>query len=516
MRTHLLTLCAVALLFAACNTEKGPLLRTTVAQGEIEGVLEDGYVVYKNIPYAEAPVGDLRWKAPVPKQPWDTVYKADRWGNRPPQPIDPNQGGADLDMSEDCLYLCVGTPATSKKDKLPVLVMIHGGGFLTGSYSGVQANYIKEGIVYCSLEYRLGALGFMAHPELVAESDYGMTGNYGLMDQVCALRWIHDNIAAFGGDPDKITIVGESAGAISVAIHCASPECKGLFRAAISESGGSMWPVAESRQGNTAIQPSKAAEAAGLALQEALGAANLEEMRAASWQEISAHNQQMESFWPVVDGKYIVGDSYQEYANGNYNDVDIMVGFNSDEGALFCRPLPVEAYEGMVRANYGEWADRFLEVYPASDEMTAYFALSDIFRDGSFGWPTYAWANLQSRTSKKNIFMYYFDQDSENTIFRSPRGGAIHVAEMPFAYGWSFGDKGFTPEEEVIRDVMIQYWINFTKYGNPNGKDLPEWKKYSESEKNTMHIRNGFENIEMPNLPQLNLFEEFFAAKRAE
>lgn len=506
---------AVGLLLISCG-QSAPLLRTTVAQGEIEGVQEDGYVVYKNIPYAEAPIGDLRWKAPVPKQPWDTVYKADRWGNRPPQPIDPNQGGAGLAMSEDCLYLCVGTPAKSAKEKLPVFVMIHGGGFLTGSYAGVQANYIKEGIVYCSIEYRLGALGFMAHPELAAESDYGKSGNYGLMDQVCALRWIHDNIAAFGGDPDKITIAGESAGAISVAMHCASPECKGLFRAAISESGGSMWPVAESRQGNTAIMTSEASEAGGLMMQEALGAADLAEMRKAPWQDIQANNTQMESFWPVADGKYIIGDAYREYEAGRFNDVDILVGFNSDEGALFCRPLPVADYENMVRANYGGWADRFLDMYPATDETTAYYALSDIFRDGSFGWPTYAWANLQSRIGKSRVFMYYFDQDSENTIFRSPRGGAIHVAEMPFAYGWSFGDKTFAPEEEPIRDAMISYWINFTKTGDPNGVGLPLWKRYNEADKATMHIRNGFELIPMPNLPQLSLFEEFFAAKRTE
>lgn len=194
------------------------ITRTIVQQGEIEGVEHEGAALYKKIPYAEAPVGELRWKAPVPKKAWTGVYKADEWGNRPPQPIDPNQGGKGLPMSEDCLYLSVTTPATSASDKLPVFVMIHGGGFMTGSYVGTQESFVKEGIIYVSIEYRLGALGFMCHPELNKESERGISGNYGILDQITALQWIHDNIAAFGGDPEKVTIAGESAGGCSVSI----------------------------------------------------------------------------------------------------------------------------------------------------------------------------------------------------------------------------------------------------------------------------------------------------------
>ena len=228
----------VCALLAIETSATAQLLRTNVAQGEIEGVSRNGHALYMNIPYAEAPIGNLRWKAPVPKKPWTGVYKADKWGNRPPQPTDPNQNGNEIPMSEDCLYLSVETPAKSSDERLPVFVMIHGGGFLTGSYSGTQESFVREGIVYVSIEYRLGALGFMSHPELSKEAG-GLSGNYGILDQIEALRWVHNNIAAFGGDPEKVTIAGESAGAISVSILCASPLTKGLFRAAICESGSS-------------------------------------------------------------------------------------------------------------------------------------------------------------------------------------------------------------------------------------------------------------------------------------
>ena len=244
------------------------ILRTTVTQGEIEGVEHEGAALYKKIPYAEAPVGNLRWKAPVPKKPWEGVYKSDSWGNRPPQHTDPNQSGGDIPMSEDCLYLSVTTPAKSKDEKLPVFVMIHGGGFVSGSYIGTQESFVNEGIIYVSIEYRLGALGFMSHPELGKESGNGLSGNYGILDQITALKWIHENIGAFGGDPEKVTIAGESAGGISVSILCGSPLCKGLFRGAICESGSSFWPVAEERNGNTAMCTLAGAEKAGVEFQK--------------------------------------------------------------------------------------------------------------------------------------------------------------------------------------------------------------------------------------------------------
>ena len=510
MKSILLT---AALSLIGITAAQSQILRTTVEQGEIEGVEHEGHALYKRIPYAEAPVGNLRWKAPIAKKPWQGVYKSDTWGDRPPQPIDPNQNGGELGISEDCLYLSIETPAKSKNEKLPVFVMIHGGAFLTGSYSGTQESFVKEGIIYCSIEYRLGALGFMAHPELSKESERGISGNYGILDQVMALKWIHNNIAAFGGDPDMITIAGESAGGISVSILCASPLTKGLFHGAISESGGSFWPVASSRNGNTAMLTSKDAEKAGIELQQKLKAKNLKQLRKVPFEEI-VKNTMMESFWPCVDGYAITDDQYKLYEKGEYNDINVLIGTNSDEGSMFCRPIGVEAYESNVRDTYGEWADKALEIYPAKSEEETYFAQADIFRDGSFAWGTYAWANLQRKTGKAKVFIYYFDQDSENTIVRSRKGGASHVAEMPFIYGYTFGSGKMTTTEIHMQQIMSQYWINFTKTGDPNGDTLPYWTQYEQGEPTVMIMHEGFHLGPVQNQKQMDFFEDFFKAKR--
>lgn len=501
---------AFAVLAATALNSSALILHTKVTQGDIEGVEHNGAALYKRIPYAEAPVGELRWKAPVPKAPWQGVYKADEWGARPPQPAAPGQDGG---MSEDCLYLSVTTPAKSTDEKLPVFVMIHGGAFLTGSYMGTQESFVEEGIIYCSIEYRLGALGFMAHPQLSAESPNKISGNYGILDQIEALRWIHNNIAAFGGDPDKVTIAGESAGGISVSILCGSPLTKGLFRGAICESGSSFWPVGDSRNGNTAILHSAAAEKEGLAFQKRMGKKNIKQMRKLSTKEL-VDSTSMEGFWPIVDGYAITDDQYKLYEKGIYNDVNVIVGWNSDEGSLFCRPMPVEMYRARVNSIYGDFAPRIFEQYPATNEQEACYALSDIFRDGSFGWCSYAWGNLQSRTGKGKVYMYYFDQDSENTILRSPRGGATHVAEMPFIYGYKFKPVEMNQIETHMLEIMSSYWINFTKTGDPNAEALPYWAPYKQGEASMMIMRNGFFLDKMPNQAQMDLFEDFFKSRR--
>ncbi len=503
---------SAALALSMATAAQAQLLSTTVAQGKIEGVEHQGHALYKNIPYAEAPVGNLRWKAPAPKKAWTGVYKADKWGNRPPQPTDPNQNGNEIPMSEDCLYLSVETPAKSTTERLPVFVMIHGGAFLTGSYSGTQESFVREGIIYVSVEYRLGALGFMSHPELSKEAG-GLSGNYGILDQIEALRWIHENIAAFGGDPDKVTIAGESAGGISVSILCASPLAKGLFRGAICESGSSFWPVSDQRGGNTAMCTMRSAEKTGIDFQKSLGKKNLKQLRKVPFKTL-VDSTRMESFWPVVDGYAITDDQYKLYEAGKYNDVNVLIGTNSDEGSMFSFPMPVEAYQQRIRATYGDWADRLLKVYPATNEQEVYFAQSDIFRDGSFAWGTYAWANLQTKNGKGKVYMYYFDQDSENTILKSRKGGASHVAEMPFIYGYTYNGGRMTDTERHMQQIMSRYWINFTKTGNPNGDTLPFWTAYEQGKPTVMVMREGFHLDRVPNQRQLDFFEAFFKNRR--
>jgi len=496
-----------------CSSANAQILRTTVAQGEIEGELHEGFALYKAIPYAEAPVGNLRWKAPVPKAPWAGVYKAKKWGDRPFQTVDPNQNGGDLGMSEDCLYLSVETPAKSKDEKLPVFVMIHGGAFATGSYSGTQESFVREGIIYCSIEYRLGALGFMAHPELTKESKDGISGNYGIYDQICALNWIHDNIAAFGGDPEKVTICGESAGGISVSILCASPLCKGLFRAAISESGGSFCPVAAGENapaGGNTTRWYTSAEKDGVEFMKNLGAKNMKALRKVSGEEL-INKTSGSQFWPVVDGKAIIGDIYQQYERGDYNDVDVLIGYNSDEGSLFVYQMKLDQYKAMTQ-QYGEAADKMMEAYPATNDQEALWAVQDIFRDTAFGWGTWAWANLQSKNSKKNVYMYYFDQNSQNSILKFPIRGATHVAEMPFIYDWHWGE--MTDVDTHMAQIMPQYWINFIKSGNPNADGLPFWTTYKQDEPTVMNMHNGFSLTKAPNQKQMEFWEELFKTMR--
>jgi len=490
---------------SAITFAQQPILKTKVAQGEIEGVLHNGSALYKAIPYAEPPVGDLRWKAPVPKAPWQGVYKADDFAKMPVQ------GTNDWSKaSEDCLYLSVQTPAKSSDEKLPVFVMIHGGAFVSGHYAGTQDNFVSEGIVYVSVEYRLGAMGFMCHPELSKESPNGISGNYGIMDQILALKWVHDNIAAFGGDPEKVTIAGESAGGISVSILCASPLCKGLFRAAICESGSNFWPVGTERKGNTYLCDCRSAEQAGVVFQNRLKAKNLKGLRKVDPKMI-VDSTGWEAFWPVADGYVIPDDQYKMYQAGNFNDVHILVGTNSDEGHYFAGPAPVERYKNRMQWIYGDHADRIMQLYPASNDEEVKYALADIMRDGSFAWGTYAWCNLQKQKSNKNVYMYYFDQNPKNGWGGSKRG-AVHAVEMEFIYNTN--RDGLDPMEKQIAAIMTKYWINFTKTCDPNSAELPYWSQYNRDGESVMNIHNGFSLTTVPNKEKLEFFEEFFNGNR--
>jgi len=285
---------AVLALAAGCGPAAAttPLGETTVAEGKVKGIVEEGIATYWAIPFAEAPVGELRWKAPVPKAPWTGVRECLEPAGMPPQQTRSWPGAPAPKVTEDCLYLNIQTPAKSVKDKLPVLVWIHGGGFITGdanSNNGIR--FAEQGIVYVSLSYRTGALGFLALPELTAENPRHISGNYGLLDMVEGLKWVKENIAAFGGDPAKVTIMGESAGAIAVSMLCASPLAKGLFRGAISESGGSFCPVDAVRVDNNGIRDVKGSEDYGLAWMKRIGVSSLSELRETAWEKLVSDEQ---------------------------------------------------------------------------------------------------------------------------------------------------------------------------------------------------------------------------------
>lgn len=530
---YALALCSMLALQASAQ-----MTHTTVAQGEVEGVAEQGMGYFKGIPFAQPPVGNLRWKAPVPASSWEGVYQAKEFKAKPYQqtqgPTRPGQPG----ISEDCLYLNILTPAKNKDEKLPVLVWIHGGGFSTGeSWSQNGTSFAKNGIVYAAITYRTNVFGFLSLPALTQESEKetgrAISGNYGLMDQIMALQWIHDNIAAFGGDPEKVTIMGESAGGISVAMLCQSPLAKGLFRGAISESGGSMVPVDNVRIDNNSMRNVAGSEAYGQAMLNRLGLGkkklkDLRKMDPEVFMNDSAAFSAGGALWPTYDDYVLSSDAYKQYQNGNYNDVNVLIGTNSDEGSMFTGFLggytPAQ-YEYEMKTSFpdAEWQAKFRSMYPGTNNQEAFDAHADIFRDAAFAWPTYAWGNLQSqRTLDKkgngNVYMYFFDQEKFNMFRRGQQTDrkflSMHAVELSYTFnssGWG-GPKD--PSSEAETKIIHQYWINFIKTGNPNGELLPYWPTYQKDTESVMYFRDGAHVTALPNKPQLELWESYFNWRR--
>ena len=500
---------------------KEPLLRTHVETGDVEGVLEGGLAVYKAIPYAAPPVGNLRWKDPQPAKAWEGVRKCDTFGPLPPQPTRP---GRTVDMmSEDCLYLGIATPAKSANEKLPVMVWIHGGGFQTEHYGGdLWSLLAQRGVVIVSVEYRTGALGFMAHPELAKESKDGLngqsghSGNYGLLDQIYALQWVQRNIENFGGDPKKVTIFGESAGAISCSILCASPLAKGLFHGCISQSGGSFAPWSDAPRSIGLDASQKGAEQQGLAFQKHLKKKSLKELRAMDAMALCDGNVGFSGFWPCVDGYVICDDQYRLYERGEYNDVPVIVMTNSDEGALFTPPtVKAEDYQKNASRMFGDMTEEALKVYPANTDEEAWHANGDSFRDLGFAWPSYAWVKLQSQTGKSPAYAAYLDQPSKMSFSQNPlRRGVAHADDIMYLNGMFLNQPDKFPAEAAVSEMMQQYWVNFAKTGNPNGKGLPYWPSFDEAQPTTMQFRNGASLIMRPNSEQIDFIDRLMKAKR--
>ena len=482
-----------------------------VTGGEIQGVLEGELTVYKGIPYAAPPVGELRWRAPQPVEKWDGVRTANQFAAAPIQ-----GGRSDPGVSEDCLYLNVWSPAESKKDKLPVLVWIHGGAFSMGSSACSGGHLAEKGVVLVSIGYRVGEMGFLAHPELSAESPNHVSGNYGLLDMIAGLKWIQENIAEFGGDPDQVTIFGESAGGIAVSMLCGSPQAKGLFHGAISQSGGSFGPAQCQRTfPGENMKQLKDAERDGVDYQNKLGVSSIAEMRKLPADKIFSRGY--DTSWPVVDGYVIIGDQYELYEEGKYNDVDILVGYNSDEGLSFGPPHSVDQYVGGVNYRYGPFAEKLLKAYPAGDGNGMPKSSRDLMRDAAFGWPTWSWARLQARTGKSNVYLYYFDQHPDYPE-DSPQAGMGSAHGMDVAYVFQDlnpSDPRTTSSDLEISDAMATYWTNFAKRGDPNGKGVPRWPEFSDQMPNVMTFAQKPHVVKsVPDLNSLKVMDQYFAWRR--
>ncbi len=481
-----------------------------VEGGMVQGTLENGLTVYQGIPFAAPPVGDLRWRPPQPAAPWDGVLQADKFAPACWQSGNPPSG-----KSEDCLYLNVWTPATSAGDRIPVMVWIHGGGFGAGSTAEpvhTGEKLAAKGVVLVSIEYRVGQLGFLAHPELSAESPHHLSGNYGLLDMIAGLQWVKKNISAFGGDPTKVTIFGESAGGIAVSMLSASPLAKGLFEGAISQSGGSFGPPRPTLYPGENLKRLADAERAGTAWATRAGAASIAELRKMDAASLPGGR---ELSWPIIDGWVIPDDQYKLYEAGKYNDTPILVGFNSDEGLSFPTGRTPEEYIAAVRRRYGPFAAKLLKAYPVG-ATTIPRSARNLTRDAAFGWHTWSWARLQARTGKSKAYFYYFDQHPQYPA-DSPRAdqGSPHGQDVPYVFLHLDPDNPrVTKSDLAISDAMATYWTNFAKHGNPDGAGLPTWPVFSDANPVLMYFAGTPHTGPLPDPEAMKVLDAYFAWRR--
>lgn len=509
MQTSLVT---VFMVCAAAIGEAQQPPPVKVDSGLVQGTSEGGLTVYRGIPFAAPPVADLRWRAPQPADRWEGVRQATQFAPGCMQGGNPPSG-----KSEDCLYLNVWTPAKTAQDRIPVLVWIYGGGFGAGATS--ERNYSGEklaakGVVLVSVAYRVGQLGFLAHPELSAESPQRVSGNYGLLDMIAGLQWVKQNIAAFGGDPDQVTIFGESAGGIAVSMLAASPLAKGLFSGAISQSGGSFGPPRPTTFPGENLKRLPDAERAGTAYADSARVASIAQLRKLDAGQLPA-GRGLGMSWPIIDGWVIPDDQYRLYEAGKYNDTPILVGYNSDEGASFSPGGTPEQYVAGVKARYGRFAEDLIRAYPVG-EATVPKTARDLARDAAFGWHTWTWARLQARTGGSKVFYYYFDQHPDYPA-DSPRAGygSPHGQDVAYVFQHLNPDNPqLTSSDLAISEAMATYWTNFAKHGDPNGDGVPLWPAFTTASPVVMHFNQTPHPGPVPSARSLEVLDAYFAWRR--
>ncbi len=469
--------------------------RIRTDSGMVEGAKSaDGKIqLFKGIPYAAPPIGDLRWKAPQPVTAWK--------GPRDAKAFTPRcmQGAIFSDMifrdsgpSEDCLYLNVWTPAAKPDEKLPVMVWIYGGGFQAGAASEPRQDgefLAHKGVVVVSMNYRLGVFGFFSHPDLTKESPNHASGNYGLLDQAAALQWVKKNIANFGGDPNSVTIFGESAGSFSVSAQMASPLSKNLIHRAIGESGAFFGQTLRAK-------PLAQSEQDGAKFAQEVGAATMAQLRALPAQQLldAALKNDSYRFDPNIDGYFMPASPSQIYQKGDQAHIPLLAGWNRDEGnykTFFGKTEPTkENYVALVHEKYGDQAEEILKLLPAeNDEQMKHSA--DVLGSLQFiGFGTWKWLELQSKLAKVPIYRYEFDRELPVDPASELANRAYHSAEIEYVFGALESKKlNFAQEDFKLSELMGTYWTNFAKTGDPNGPGLPQWPQYkASSDFEVMHL----------------------------
>jgi para-nitrobenzyl esterase len=510
---------AIFLVSAFAQFAVSQIQTAKITGGEVQGVFADGISIFKGVPFAAPPVGDLRWKAPAPLKAWTGIKKTDTFGPACMQAA--NSQGNTAPVSEDCLYLNVWTPAKKPAEKIPVIVWIYGGGFSGGStsipmYDGM--GFAKKGVVLVSVAYRVGPFGFLAHPELSRESGKG-SGGYGLDDMIAGLKWVKENIARFGGDPSKVTIFGHSAGGMAVNMLAASPVTKGLFQGVICMSGGSFAPLQTSNQGGIGlgIPALKMAESSGEAFLKKLGVADIKAARALSADDIQKNvgGGMGGGFRPAADGYVIPSDLYSIYQAGRFNDTPILIGHTSDElGSFGGRGGNVTAaqFEKQIQSQYGPHADTILNVYPHSTDAEAAKSTKGLSRESTFSWSTLTWARMQTQKGKGKAFEYYYDYHEPNV------DGSGHGSDVPYAFQTLSGGRGGAPKPEDLKlsDMISSYWVNFAKSGDPNGPGLPKWPAFADNNPQAMVFDATPGARPLPNLDKLKAFDAYMSWQREE
>jgi para-nitrobenzyl esterase len=482
----------LGLFVASLHGATAPALKTSRVQtpsGVLEGVIsaDDKVRTFKGIPYAAPPVGPLRWKEPQPARQWQGVRPASEYGARC------MQGSIYSDMifhddgpSEDCLYLNLWMPAHPTTRKLPVMVWIYGGGFNAGSTSEPRqdgGNLSKQGVMVVSMNYRLGIFGFFSHPDLAKESRHGSAGNYGLLDQLAALKWVHENIALFGGDPNNVTIFGQSAGSSSVSALVASPLATGLFRHAIGESGAALNP-------SRPVPPLTRSEETNLKFsREALGTTSIEDLRKKPAKELldAALKAKNIHFSMIIDGYFLPESPLVIYSAGKQSHVPLLAGWNADEGSARTvfgdKAMTPANLQAEIRRIYPNDSEEAIRLFPATTGAEAKRAAQELSEDRGVGSAMFNWLELQRKTGDATTYRYEFDRarplpPGSTGPDLEPR--AYHSAEIEYVFSvLPHAAIPWPDEDHSLATLMSTYWANFAKTGNPNGEGLPRWPIYN-------------------------------------
>jgi para-nitrobenzyl esterase len=504
----------IATLLLAAALAQPAAAGVTTTSGRVDGRQEDGLTVYRGLPFAAPPVGPLRWRAPRPAPSWTGVRHAAAFAPACPQSGVSMPGEALPATSEDCLYLNIWSPARSAKARLPVVVWIHGGGFSNGAtalplYAGDRL--ARRGVVVVTIAYRLGPLGFLAHPELTAESGHASSGNYGLQDQVAALAWVRDNIAAFGGDPARVTIAGQSAGAMSVSILMASPQARGLFHRAIGQSGGFFEPVELAPHYRLAR-----AERDGVAYGASVGASSLAQLRALPAEILLGGNAGQVSH-PVIEPWLLPAPPYDVFAAGRQNDVPLLAGYNAEEARSLTDVSQVTAasFATDLAARWGPLPPPLVAAYPFTTDAQARAARLAFERDLRFGWDMWAWARLQGAAGRRPAWLYQFTLAPPFPA-GSPQADwrAGHFVELWYMFGQVDRQPWARPVDRRLSEAMTGYWSNFARDGDPNGPGLPSWPAYTGRGSGVLRLGEAITLGELPDLEGLSTFDAVYGQLR--